>query len=449
MYATSPSAPHFPASDNPCTIRIMSEGKPQIGHQPAPYARAGQAVELLLWVIAAVFLFASPVLDRTLVREPIAFLVPGVSLVFIMYAYYVSWRLHTRGGQRLFKDVADGLLLIAIFTLAFLFSTPFFVVIFLPIAAVTLTLDLLEPLAVMLLIALFVMADIILGPAYYATLGLSFSTTQLAILFFLALFCRYLAHELQAQNDAHAAATAHLHRLQHELETHELTQESQQEIFSNTTHHLLAPLATIAHLVRASYETKPSHDQRLLLEEIDEQQRRVRKMVSELASEERLLRDEGDRRLINVVELTHDVVDELKPLATANASTIVVKASKKSLMAFIDPGALRVILWYLLENSLLYSAKKGRVSLTIQPNERSAEIAITDTGFGIDEEDAPRIFDRFYRGGQARTVNPSGLGLGLTTARQLARQQDGDVRLTASTARGSTFTITLPLHRGS
>lgn len=425
----------------------MSEGKPQIEHRPAPYIHAGQAIELLLWVAAAAFLFSSPILNRPSFGQPEALLVPGVSLVFVIYAYYVSWRWHTRGAQRFYKDFADALLLIVIFAIAYFFATPFFSVIFLPVAAVALTLDIFDPLGVLLLAVLFVFADLILGPSYYATLGLGFTTTQLGILFGLALFCRYLAHELRAEQEARDEAAAHLHRLEREAATRTVAQTGQNELITNTMHQLLAPIGTIGHIARAGLETDISRQQQTILEEIDEQSRRLTKLVTELASEERLLRDADQRRVINVVEVAQDLVIEFKPLAKARGIGLTFKSGRKTALAHINPAALRLILWYLLENALTYTAAKGKVSVSVTTEDRHLRLTVTDTGFGIDADETERIFEKFYRGSQARTAYPAGLGLGLTTARELAHRQGAKLTLESSSAKGSTFAVTLRGHQ--
>jgi signal transduction histidine kinase len=75
---------------------------------------------------------------------------------------------------------------------------------------------------------------------------------------------------------------------------------------------------------------------------------------------------------------------------------------------------------------------------------------MTDAGPGIPPEDQPHIFERFYRRDRPRpdgAPRDGGAGLGLALARWIARAHDGDVILARSSGAGTTFLITLPLHR--
>ncbi len=438
---------HYSPQDKLGTIGQMLEGKPQIGHQPVPYARLGQAIELLLWLIAAVVLFASPALNQSLINPRVGLLVPGVSLALVLYAYYVSWRWHNRGAHRLLRDFADAILLIALVSLSYLFATPFFIIIFLPIAAVALTLEVLSPLAIVLISTALTATDIVLGPSYYTALGLGFAPTHIAILFCITLFSRFVAHELRHEHEARQLLLAHTQRLEHQLSSQDLTDASRGEIVSATTHQLMNPIGTISHLVRAAYETHPNQSQRELLHEIDEQARRLNRLISELSSQERLARDGGQPRLTNIVEIVHEIGGEFRPTAKRSAVSLVVKTPAKTAMAFVDPAAVRLALWYLLENAFFYTPAKGRVSLTLQTTQTHVEVIVSDNGPGVDPEDANRIFEAFYRAGRARTLNPSGVGLGLTSARLLAQQQHGTLLLKDTNAKGSTFVLALPRHR--
>ena len=73
------------------------------------------------------------------------------------------------------------------------------------------------------------------------------------------------------------------------------------------------------------------------------------------------------------------------------------------------------------------------------------EIAITDTGIGIEGDDLDRIFERFYRVDQARSRNTGGSGLGLSIVKHTVQNHGGDVRVWSKPGRGSTFMIRLPV----
>jgi len=69
-------------------------------------------------------------------------------------------------------------------------------------------------------------------------------------------------------------------------------------------------------------------------------------------------------------------------------------------------------------------------------------LAMKDTGIGIRPEDQSKVFERFFRGDQARSQ--SGSGLGLSLAKAIARAHGGDIQVQSTLDQGSTFTVTFP-----
>src|SRR5207247_9549310 len=73
-----------------------------------------------------------------------------------------------------------------------------------------------------------------------------------------------------------------------------------------------------------------------------------------------------------------------------------------------------------------------------------ATITVGDTGVGIEPDELPRIFDRFYRGSRANEARASGSGLGLAIVRSIVEMHHGTVEVTSRLGSGTTFTVTLP-----
>lgn len=89
-----------------------------------------------------------------------------------------------------------------------------------------------------------------------------------------------------------------------------------------------------------------------------------------------------------------------------------------------------------------FSPPDSRVRVATKLDRAGLRIDVQDQGQGVAPEDAPHIFERFYRGGAAGTAPGSGLGLAI--ARNLARLHGGDISLDSQPGRGSTFTLNLP-----
>ena len=96
----------------------------------------------------------------------------------------------------------------------------------------------------------------------------------------------------------------------------------------------------------------------------------------------------------------------------------------------------------LLDNAFKYTPEGGHVHLSAEAGEHTVRLTVTDTGPGIDRDDLPRIFDRFYRG---HNVNgTTGTGLGLAIAQWIAHQHHGNIEVESHPGGGSRFTIVVP-----
>lgn len=114
-----------------------------------------------------------------------------------------------------------------------------------------------------------------------------------------------------------------------------------------------------------------------------------------------------------------------------------------------DPERIRQVLNHLVGNAILYTSEGGSVVVSTGREEVKgqawATITVADTGVGVQEEELPHIFERFFRGEEPRIMQISGAGLGLSIAQEIVRMHGGQVTVESEKGRGSTFTVWLPL----
>ncbi|MDF2651370.1 MAG: sensory transduction histidine kinase, partial [Paenibacillus sp.] len=103
---------------------------------------------------------------------------------------------------------------------------------------------------------------------------------------------------------------------------------------------------------------------------------------------------------------------------------------------------LQQLLFIFIENAFKYTPV-GTVRFEASRTDSFIGIRITDTGIGIDKEDIPHIFDRFYRADLSRGLT-SGTGLGLSIAKWIIDEHGGSIEVTTRKDEGSTFMIWLP-----
>jgi signal transduction histidine kinase len=105
-----------------------------------------------------------------------------------------------------------------------------------------------------------------------------------------------------------------------------------------------------------------------------------------------------------------------------------------------DPNWTSEALTNIIKNCIEHTPKGGRISISTMDNPLYIEIRIADNGIGIDKEDLPHIFTRFYKG---RNSSPDSVGIGLAMALSIIRNQGGDITVTSQTGRGTEFSVRL------
>jgi CheY-like chemotaxis protein len=115
-----------------------------------------------------------------------------------------------------------------------------------------------------------------------------------------------------------------------------------------------------------------------------------------------------------------------------------------------DPSRLQQVVWNLVINAVKFTPRGGRVSVELRRDAAQAEIAVSDTGRGIDAALLPYIFDRFRQADSSTTRAHAGLGLGLALARHLVELHGGTLSARREGVdQGATFVVRLPLARAA
>lgn len=152
-----------------------------------------------------------------------------------------------------------------------------------------------------------------------------------------------------------------------------------------------------------------------------------------------------DRRPVDLAQLVEEVYGQARVLADAQAIALHL-GPMESVSIQGDPERLRRLLLNLVNNGIKYTPPGGRVTLSLQRDGGLASLRVSDTGIGLSKEERELVFQRFYRAAEARSRGEGGIGLGLCIARSIAEAHGGKIRVESTPARGSAFTVLLPLH---
>lgn len=220
------------------------------------------------------------------------------------------------------------------------------------------------------------------------------------------------------------------------------------EFLSTVSHELRTPLNAVlgwTQLVRDGRLT--AEGTKKALEVIERNARTQVELIADLLDVSRVVT--GQIRLsierTSIVGAIMAAVETVKPTAEAKQVHLDVDAALDAGEVMGDPARLQQVIWNLLANAVKFTPPGGRVVVTAARCGDVLEIAVSDTGIGIDPGFLPFVFDRFRQGDSSTTRTEPGLGLGLAIVKHLVELQGGIVTVeSAGVGRGATFRVRLP-----
>ncbi|HQZ86135.1 MAG TPA: HAMP domain-containing sensor histidine kinase, partial [Actinomycetota bacterium] len=208
------------------------------------------------------------------------------------------------------------------------------------------------------------------------------------------------------------------------------TEKTRLRLLGDLAHELRTPLANIkAQLEAVDDEVAEWNDETraLVLAETNH----LSRLAGDLNEVSRA--EEGrvpiERHNQSLADIVNDVIDSHRPKYEAKGVALLLDRRADAIVS-VDAIRIGQALNNLLNNALRHTPAGGLVRLSIESEDRSAiQVQVSDNGEGIDEDQLPHLFDRFYRGDSARGRDAAGSGIGLTIAKALVEAHGG--RLTA------------------
>lgn len=152
------------------------------------------------------------------------------------------------------------------------------------------------------------------------------------------------------------------------------------------------------------------------------------------------------RRPVPTYDVAEDVVSAVAPIAWTDRKICVENLVSTELpRVYADPQRLRQIMSNLVYNALRHTPEGGLVVIQARRIEGGViEVAISDTGLGMDEETLAHVFTRYYQAERSRR-HGEGSGLGLSVVEQLVNAHGGEITVESEPNRGTTFRFTIPI----
>jgi two-component system sensor histidine kinase MtrB len=249
--------------------------------------------------------------------------------------------------------------------------------------------------------------------------------------------------------------------LQRQIRQLEELSRVQRRFVSDVSHELRTPLTTVRmagdvlHDARDEFDPATARAAELLQTELD----RFETLLADLLEISRF--DAGAAVLelddVNLVDVTHRVVEATRPLAEQRDVRIVVRAPDHPCLAQADVRRVERIVRNLVTNAIDHAqqlaagpdgGESPEIVVTVAADEQAAAIAVRDYGVGLAPGESSMVFNRFWRADPARARTSGGTGLGLSISQEDAHLHGGWLQAWGRLGEGSQFRLTLPRRVG-
>ncbi|WP_216395672.1 sensor histidine kinase [Arcanobacterium phocae] len=223
-------------------------------------------------------------------------------------------------------------------------------------------------------------------------------------------------------------------------------ENTRRDFVANVSHELKTPIGGIKLLAETISNVSDDVEQvRRFAQALETESDRLSQLVQEIIQLSRLQESDAliDPQIVSIDAVVAEALKRTQLEADARQIDLV-SGEESGLTVVGDFLLLVTAVRNLLDNAVRYSNPHSRVSVVVSGTNTEVHIAVIDAGVGISDEAKTRVFERFYRGDEARSRETGGTGLGLSIVKHVVNDHGGQVKLWSELGHGSTFTLVLP-----
>lgn len=214
-----------------------------------------------------------------------------------------------------------------------------------------------------------------------------------------------------------------------------------QSLISDIAHQTLTPISNLKLYGQILSEESEKNEE--IIETIKEQTEKLEFLIESLV---KLSRMESGIISVNPKQIEiSDLLEQLKSeyAVKAKVKNIILSVCDTQLKANCDLKWTAEAVGNIVDNAIKYTQEGGNVRIKVEQYSFFVRIDIEDDGIGIEEEEIPKIFTRFYR--SFSVSDQAGVGIGLYLAREIIQAQKGYIKVTSEPGKGSVFSVFLPV----
>lgn len=227
-------------------------------------------------------------------------------------------------------------------------------------------------------------------------------------------------------------------------------EQMKRDFAANVTHELRTPLVATKQAIgnMLLLAENLNEDQKKMLQIAHRNTERLSRLINDILDFSKI--DAGKmilrQEMVETAPFLKEIVGSLKPFADSNGITLDIKMPNVLPSLFVDKDRITQVFVNLLSNAIKFTNKGGSAQVeAIGVKNEFLQMAVIDTGRGIDKKDAERIFEKFVQVGAKDATAVRGTGLGLAITKSIVELHNGKIWVESELGKGSKFFVTLPI----
>lgn len=233
----------------------------------------------------------------------------------------------------------------------------------------------------------------------------------------------------------------------HDITEFKKLEQMRKDFVANVSHELKTPVTSIKGFTETLLDGAMNDSETLIqfLSIIQKESNRLQTLIQDLLDLSKM-EQQGFQLTIqefNLISTLEYIVTMLENKASVKNIRLIYCPRETDLRIQGDVNRIKQVFINLIGNAITYTPEGGQITISVQELQDKALIMVKDTGIGIEKEEIPRIFERFYRVDRARSRNSGGTGLGLAIVKHLIDAHKGNIQVKSEIGKGSEFIIEL------